>query len=193
MGGWRKSREPDNLVVVSLLRNPVALFGVILAVGLGAIAVGMTAFGGTSGGPSSAPPPNSPAALTPAQFKRAGVGICMSLRPQLIWVANLHKHRPRNLRQVTRDFRTLTSIFGRLTTDLHRVVPPASRAFRYRHLLRKVDRFEQGMRRLNHLAETHQWRQLVLLARSSWWKDIGKLFGPPRKMGRLRCGNFKLA
>lgn len=185
MGGSPMCRAPDNPIVGSFLRKPLGLFAATLVVGFAVMAVGMEAFGGGSGG--AAPPPRPPVPLTKAQFKRAGVRICLSLRPQLTWVVGLPKHKPRNLREVTSDSRRLTSIVDRLTTDLNGLVPPRSVAARYQHLLRKFDTLDRALHRFNHLAETHQWRQLALLARSRWWKNLGKLFGPPRTSGPIRC------
>src|SRR6478752_4534739 len=163
----------------SFFRRPLGAFVATLVVGSALLAVGLKAYGGTSGVPYPSAKP-----LTREQFNRAGVQMCLSLRPQLEWV--MHMKKPRNLREVTTDSRWLTSITDRMTTDLHGLIPPPSLAVRYHRVLRKFDTLDHAVRRLNHLAETRQWRRFVLLIRSRWWKNIGKLFGPPRKVRHIR-------
>jgi hypothetical protein len=174
-------RVPDNLGMGSFLRRPLGAFIATLVVGSAILAVGMKAFGGTSGVPYPSAKP-----LTLKQFNRAGMQMCLSLRPQLEWV--IHMKKPRNLREVTRDSRRLSAIADRMTADLHELIPPPSLAARYQRMVRKFDTLDHAIRRLDHLAETRQWRRFVLLVRSRWWKHIGRLFGPPRQVRHIRCG-----
>jgi hypothetical protein len=174
----------DNTVMGSFFRSPLGLFVATLAVGGILLAAGMTAFGGTSGRTAgSVPPPPKP--LSPAQFNRAGEHICVSLRSQLVWLAH---HKPKNLRQVTSYMSRATSIFDRLTADVDGIVPPPAAAASFRHLRANLGVADRALHRLNHLTETHQWRRVVLLVRSRWWKNIGERFGPPTKVKDIHCG-----
>ena len=151
-----------------------------MVVGLIVIAVGMKASGGTSGGLRYSATP-----LSPAQFARAGERICVSLRRQLQAVV---AKKPKNLRQVTQYVHRLTSIFDRLRTGLYGLIPPPVAAVPFRRLLGKLDTADRALHRLDHLTETRQWRRVVLLVRSRWWKNVGKQLGPPTKPGEIRCG-----
>jgi hypothetical protein len=167
----------------SFLRKPLGLFVAIVVVGFMFIAVGMTAFGGTSSTPGGLPP--APTPLSRAQLKRAGVRICLSLRPQLRWLAN---NKPRKLRQLPKYIARATSIIDRLTTDVDRLVPPPSAPASFRHLRRNVGAEDRAMHRLNHLTQTHQWRRGYLLIHSRSWKKMEKRLGPYRPLKDIRCG-----
>jgi hypothetical protein len=169
--------------VGSFLRRPLGLFAAILVVGFIVIAVGMKATGGRSGLPQADRP------LTPAQFSRAGLHICLSIRAQLKALAA--EGKPRNLRQVTRFSRKLRSLIDRVTTELNGLIPPPAAAASFRRMRLNIDVFDGAVHRLDHLAQTHQWRRLVLLVRSPWWKNIEKRFGPPTKLGHMHCGPSK--
>jgi hypothetical protein len=167
--------------VGSFFRKPLGLFAAIVVVGLIVIAAAMSAFGGTSGGSYHAARP-----LSPAQFNRAGVRICLALRPQVRWLAT---HKPKNLREVTRYVARGTSLFDRLTTEVSGLVPPPSKAALVRRLGRVLEVADRAVHRLDHLTETRQWRQAVLLVRSKWWKRIGRRLGSPTKPKDTHCGN----
>jgi hypothetical protein len=156
----------------SFLRKPLGAFVATLVIGAALLGVGMTAFGGTSGSPYYGPKP-----LTPAQFRHAGLRFCLAYRPQLLGIANMKK--PKNLREVAKDSRKITALTDSMTGFLDRVLPPRSAAASYRRVLFKFHKLDHAIDRLNHLAQTRQWGQLVLLVRSKWWKNIGKLFGKP--------------
>jgi hypothetical protein len=179
MGGIESGCAPDNMVVGSFFRKPLGVFAAALVVGSALLTVGMSAFGGTSG--SSYRPPTP---LTPAQFRRAGERIGMSVCLQLKPIVN---KKPRNLRQVARGMRGITAIFDGLRVKLYRLVPPPSAAASFQRLRRNFDALDGAFRRLDHLAATRQWRRFVLLARSKWFKDIARRFGPIKKVGKLQC------
>jgi hypothetical protein len=182
MGGIAEGRVPENLVVGSFFRKPLGVFAATLVVGCALLAVGMAAFGGTSGTSSSYHPPTP---LTPAQFRKAGERIGMSVCLQLKPIVN---KKPRNLREVARGMRGITAIFDGLRMKLYGLVPPASAAASFQRLRKNFDALDGAFRRLDHLAATRQWRRFVLLARSKWFKDIARRFGPIKKVGKLQCG-----
>lgn len=152
----------------SLLRRPLVLFAAILLVGLAVLAIGMKATGGNPGLPNAKP-------LSPRQFRRANQHICLFVRGQL--ESLVARGKPRNLRQAATYLRRAVSIFDQLRTDYYGLVPPRSDAAAFRRLLRHLDVADRAMHRLNHLSETRQWRSLVLLVRSRWFRNI---FGPPQ-------------
>ena len=161
----------------SFFRNPLGVFVAILVVGFALIAAGMTA---TSGSPYHAPK-----TLTRAQYKRElaqlGRSICLQLKP-------IVNKKPHSLREFATGVRRITAVFDRLRMSLAGLVPPPSRArffYRFRY---KMDRAVHAMDRANHLAQTHQWRQLVLFVRSKSFKEISRRFGGATK-GKLRCGH----
>lgn len=166
----------------SFFRRPLGAFATVLAVGFAVIAVGMTAFGGGASGGRG--PYHSAKALTPAQFRRAGdrigLSFCLPLKP-------IVNRKPRTLREFRRNIRRITAIFDGLRTKLYGLVPPSSEAASFQRLRSNFDAFDHALHRLDHLAETRQWRRFVLLARSRWFRDIARRFGPIKK-GRLRCG-----
>jgi hypothetical protein len=163
----------------SFLRSPLGVFVAILVVGFALIAAGMTAFGGTSASPYNAAKP-----LTLAQFKRVnaqlGRSICLQLKP-------IVNKKPHSLREFTGGLRRITVVFDGLGTRLAVLVPPPSRARSFFRFRNKVDRAIPAMDRANHLAQTSQWRQLVLFVRSKSWKKIFRSFGGAK--GKLRCGH----
>ena len=167
----------------SFLRKPLGMFVAVLVVGLALLAVGMTAFGGTSGSTAGSPY-HPPKPLTPAQFRRAGDRIGLSLCLRLQPIVN---KKPRNLREVRRGIRRIDAIFNRARTELYELVPPRSEAAAFRRLRSNLDDFDLVLHRLDHLAETGQWRRFVLLARSRQFRDIVRRFGPIHT-GKLRCG-----
>jgi hypothetical protein len=161
--------------VGSFFRKPLGLFVTIAVVGLIVIVAAMNAFGGTSGG---SPPGRVP--LTPAQFDHAELHVCLSLRSQLRWFVK--RQQPGNLREVESWSGRLTAMTERLTAELNGVIPPPSSAAAYHRFLRKINTLDDAVRRLDHLVQTHQWRKVVLLARTRWWKRI---FGPPGKIAHM--------
>ena len=171
---------PDNLVMGSFLRRPLGAFVATLVVGSALLAVGMTAFGGTSGGASY----HAGRPLTRAQFRRAGERIGRSMCLQLKPIVN---KKPRTLREFTRGIRRIDSIFNRLRTKMYGLVPPPSAAASFQRLRSNLNAFDSVLHRLDHMAETRQWRRFVLLARSRWFKHIVERFGPIHT-GKLRCG-----
>jgi hypothetical protein len=184
MGETGPARVPEYMVMASFFRSPLGILVAVLVVGLAVIALGMKAFGGTPGDTfGGLPPPPTP--LSRAQFKRAGQRICLSLRPQLRWLAN---NKPRKLRQLPNYIARDTSIVDRLTAELDRLVPPPSAAASFRHLRRNLGVVDRAMHRLNHLTQTHQWRRGYLLVHSRWWKKMEKRLGPYRPLKDIRCG-----
>lgn len=183
-GASMAARLSEMVVVGSFFRRPLGMFVAVLVVGFALLAVGMTAFGGGSGGTSGGPY-HVAKPLSPAQFRRAGVRICLSLRSQLRWLAT---HKPSNLREVTRYEARATAIFDRLTREVDAVVPPPSAAAAFRRLRRNLGLADGALHRLNHLTETHQWRRAVFLIRSPWWKNIERRLGPPLKLRDMHCG-----
>jgi hypothetical protein len=196
-------RASPNLMMGSFFRNPLGLFTAIVVVGLILIVAGMSAFGGTSsgtpGGASGGPaggPYHGATPLSPAQFRRAGVRICLSFRS--LDKAIHANGKPHSLRETTRFFRIYTPTFDRLTREVDELIPPPSAvraAATLRRLRSKLDRFDRAMDHLDHFAETGQWRQFVLLARSRSFKDLLKGFGHPKKLRDIHCGqgNFNIA
>ena len=175
---------PDNVVVGSFFRSPLGVFVAVLVVGFIFIAVGMRAFGGTSGSASGVPYHHA-TPLSPAQFRRAGVRICLSFRS--LAKAIKADGKARNLREATRLFRKFTPRFDRLIAELDGLVPPRSAAAYFRRMRRRLDAVNRDMDQLDHFAETGQWRRFVLFARSTFHKDIKRL-GPPTKLRDIRCG-----
>jgi hypothetical protein len=166
----------------SFFRRPLGVFVGVVVVGLILIAVGMTVFGGNS---STAAYYQSRTPLTPAQFRRAGVRICLSARSLARAIkANGKAH---NLREARRDFREYTPRFDRLTAEIDGLVPPPSAAAPFRRMRRRLDAVTRDWDRLDHFAETGQWRRFVLFARSTFRKDIKRL-GPPTKLRDIHCG-----
>jgi hypothetical protein len=185
MGAWGTGPRPDNVSVGSFFRNPLGLFVAIVVVGLVLVLAAMSALGGTSSaGSFHAPRPVTHEPLTQAQFNRAGEGICLSLRSQLKWLAH---NKPRNLRQVMTYIARGTTIFDRLTGQVDRIVPPASAAASFRRLQKNLGVADRVMHRLNHLTQTHQWRQVYLLVHSRGWKTVFKRFGKPGKLRDMHC------
>ena len=179
---------PDNVVVGSFFRKPLGLSVAIVVVGLIVIAVGMTAFGGTSS--TSAGSYHAPKPLTPAQFRRAGVRLCLSARSLARAVeANGKVH---SLREARGFFRKFTPRFDRLIAEFDGLVPPRSFAAPYRRMLRRLDAVSRDMDQLDHFAETGQWRRFVLFVRSTFRKDIKRL-GPPTKLRDIHCGQVSHA
>ena len=172
LGGGEDSSGADNVSMGSFVRKPLGAFIAVLVAGSALLAVGMTAFGGTSGSRYYVPKP-----LTRAQFQHAGLRFCLTFRPQLLRIANLKK--PKSLREIAKDSRRITALTDSMTGFLDRVLPPRSAAASYRRMLLKFHKLDHAIDRLNHLAQTRQWWQLVLLARSKWWKNIARLFGKP--------------
>jgi len=168
----------------SFFRSPLGVFTAIMVVGLAVIAGGMKAFGGTSTSPYHAPAP-----LTTAQFKREGAQLGRSLCVQLKPVVN---KKPHSLKEFAAGIREVDAAFDRLRAGLARMVPPPSRARHFFRFRNKVDGAVSAMDHANHLAETHQWRSLVLFVRSKSFKKINKQFGGGRK-GKLSCGHASLA
>ena len=164
----------------SFFRKPLGLFVAIVVVGLVLIAGGMKALGGTSDG---APHPATP--LTPAQFKRASLHFCLSVRAEV--KAIIARGKPRNLREATADIRDYTRFMDRMTAELNALVPPPAAAASFGRERRKLDAFDGAMHRLDHLAETRQWRRFVFLVRSKWWKGLVKGFGPSTNPKHMRC------
>jgi hypothetical protein len=183
MGGSTPSRLPDNIFVASFFRKPLGLFSAIVVVGLVLIVAAMSAFGGTSKPPDYAPKP-----LTPAQFRLAGEHMCVSMRPQLRWLAT---HKPRKLRQLPKYIARATSMIDQLTTQVDRLVPPPSVAPSFDRMRRNIGAAVQAMHRLNHLTQTHQWRLGYLLVHSRWWKKMEKRLGPYRPAKDIRCGRAR--
>jgi hypothetical protein len=164
-------------------RRPLRLFVAIVVVGCIVIGVGMTAFGGRPATPADFYHPPKP--LTPAQFKRAGVRLCLSAHS--LDRAVKANGKPRNLRDVKRFFRKFTPRFDRLIAQFDRLVPPRSVAAYYRRMLRRLDPVSRDMDQLEHYAETGQWRRFVLFVRSTFRKDIKRL-GPPTQQQDDNCG-----
>jgi hypothetical protein len=184
---------PDNVVVASFLRKPLGLLAATLAVGLAVIGAGMTVFGGTSGSGPNPPPPNLPAPVTQAQFKRAAMRICLSARA--LDKSIITAGKPRNLREAARYFRRFTPRFDQLTRDVDALTPPPSataEAAALRRLRGKLHRFDRALDRLDHFAETRQWRMFVLLARSPGFKHLVRQFGSSRKLRDIHCGQNSL-
>lgn len=171
----------DNVVVGSFFRRPLGVFTAVLVVGLVVIAAAMSAFGGTSGGSYQVAGP-----LSPAQFRRASVRICLSFRS--LDKAIIANGKVRNLREATRFFHKFTPRFDHLTADVDGLVPPASAAASFRRLRTNLDAANRALDRLDHLAETHQWRRFVLFARSRSYKNTFKRLGPPTKLRDITCG-----
>ena len=180
MRGIESGHLPDNVVMGSFLRRPLGVFSAALVVGAALLTVGMTAFGGTSGSSYHSPTP-----LTREQFRRAGERIGLSVCLQLKPIVN---RKPRTLREFTRGVRRITAIFDGLQVKLYGLVPPPSMAASFQRLRNDFDALIGAVHRLDHLAETRQWRRFVLLARSKWFKDIARRFGPIKHVGKLRCG-----
>jgi hypothetical protein len=183
MGGSGTGHVPDNVVMGSFFRKPLGLFAAIVVVGLVLIVAAMTAFGGTSGHPDYAPKP-----LTPAQFRQAseriGRSICLQLKP-------IVNKKPHTLREVASTIGRISTVFDRFTRDFDGLVPPPAAARLILRLRRNLGVLDGAVHRAAHLAETHQWRRLVLFVRSPYFKKIGKRFGPAKK-GKLRCGRASL-
>jgi hypothetical protein len=163
----------------SFFRRPLGACIATLAIGFILIAVGMKATGGTSGSLSRAARP-----LTRAQFRRAGERIGRSICLQLKPIVN---KKPRTLREFTRGIRRIDTIFSRLRAEMYGLVPPPSAATSFQRLRSNLDAFDLVLHRLDHMAQTRQWRRFVLLARSRWFKKIVRRFGPVKK-GGLHCG-----
>jgi hypothetical protein len=164
----------------SFFRKPLGLFTAIVAIGLIVIVAAMSAFGGTSS--TAAGPPRAPTPLTRAQFKHAELHMCLDFRSRFGWFVK--RKKPTTLREVETWSRRLTSMTDRLTTQVKGLTPPPSAAASYNRFRRGVSTLDRDVDRLNHLAQTHQWRQLLLLVRSRWWK---KVFGTSAKIEPVRC------
>jgi hypothetical protein len=167
----------------SFFRRPLGLFVAIVVVGIILIGVGMTAFGGTSS--PSAGSYHAPKPLTPAQFRRAGVRVCLSARS--LARAIKVNGKARNLRDVRKDFRMFTPRFDRLIGEFDGLVPPRSAASSFRRMRRMLDAVNRDWDQLDHFAATGQWRRFVLFARSTFRKDIRRL-GPPTRLRDIHCG-----
>ncbi|HZT94723.1 MAG TPA: hypothetical protein VE985_09620 [Gaiellaceae bacterium] len=163
----------------SFLRRPLGLFAVIVVVGLILIAGGMAAFGGTSSAGSPYPKP-----LTPGQFDHVGVGICLSMRSQLKWLA---AHKPKNLRELQTYIERATAMYDGLRVKVRGIVPPAYAAAGVRRLLTKLDALDRVMRHLNHLAETRQWRSAISFVRSRAFRKLEGRVNPHWKPSDMHC------
>jgi hypothetical protein len=141
--------------------KPLALFAVVVAVGLIGIALVLHATAHSASANVAAA--NAPAPLTPAQFHRAADGACARFNRAARALSK--RPKPTSLRTFTRRFRSEVSLARRLTVVLNGLTPPRSDTTTYRRLLRINS---AGMRMVEgwvHDFDTGQYRQAVLRIR----------------------------
>jgi hypothetical protein len=162
-----------------ILRRPLRLFAVLVAIGVVAIGLAMKSFGGT---PAAAPYTATP--LSPAQFAQLGENACVSLRRQLKAAT---ERKPRTLTGAARSVSRITSLVDGLNMQLDARVPPPSEVASFRRFLGKIQGAERALHRLDRMTATGQWQSATALVRSGWWHDSVKQLGPSTGLARARC------
>lgn len=145
--------------------KPLAIFGVLVAVGLAVIFAGLRL---TDHSARADPLPATPTSLTHAQLVRAGNAVCdryYRTDPTIF-------RNPQTLKAITRDMRIGVPYLDRMEMGLRALVPPPSDAFNYRHLLGGTGQMDCDAHAMLHAFETGQVQQGVLIARATARLDL---------------------
>jgi hypothetical protein len=164
--------------------RPLAVFGVIVVVGLAVIAVGLRL---TDHPASATPPPAapSPTPLSHAQFVRAANRVCQrELRDSK--AKGLRHPKIKNLRTLTRDFRLAVPLFDTEAAGVRVLIPPRSEAARFRRLVTTLGVAQQNAHGILHALQTRQIRRAFLLSRRQDVLDK-HLNALSRKLGLTVC------
>jgi len=164
--------------------KPLALFGVIVVVGL--IALG--ALLRLTNNSASATPPIAPALSTQAKFVRAGNGLCARYYDELMATFEA-RGIPRTAKVKARYIRLEMPLMERVYAGLRALVPPDREAGTYRRLLRLMRRGMHDAHAALHAYETGQLGRVALLDREERGVHLNRrtntLF---RKIGLTICG-----
>lgn len=162
--------------------KPLALFGVIVVVGLVAIGAALHLTGHSA---SATPVPPLSAR---AQFVRAGNGVCARYYDGLM-AAFEGRSIPKTPTVKAKWLRLEMPLMNRLYAGLHALVPPAREARNYRRVLRMARRAIRDARVALHDFETGQVRREALVERAERRVHLNRrsnsLF---RKVGLTICG-----
>jgi hypothetical protein len=162
--------------------RPLAIFAVVVVVGLIAIGVGLRA---TDHSASAKPPPPLPTPLSHAQFVRTGNRVCDRYYRE--GTKAVPKREQKTLKAATRDLRVLMPLMERDAAGLRALVPPRSDAGTYRRLLSVMGQELYDFHATLHAFETRQVRRGVLIARHA--DHLDKRFNSlSRKLGLSVCG-----
>jgi hypothetical protein len=157
--------------------KPLAIFGVVVVVGLIAIEAGLRA----TDHPASADALPTP--LTHRQFVHAGNAVCdRYYRDDPTIFRN-----PRTVTALTRDMRIAVPFVDREAADLRALVPPASDAAVYRRLLRELGLQNHDAHAMLHSFETGQIAQGLVISRSAARLDL-RLNALANELGLNICG-----
>jgi hypothetical protein len=162
--------------------KPLALFGVIVAVGLVAIVAALRLTDHSAS--ATAVPPLS----TQVRFVRAGNGVCARYYDELM--ANFQgRSLPKTTKMKAKWLRLELPPFDRMYAGLRALVPPAHDARSYRRLLRMGRRAMRDAHAALHDYETGQVRREALIERGERHDHLNRrsnsLF---KKIGLTICG-----
>ena len=164
--------------------KPLALFGVIVVVGLVAVGALLRL---TDNSASAKPPALSPASAQ-AQFVRAGNGVCARYYDELM-AAFEGGSIPKTAKAKAKYLRTAMPLAERMYAGLRALVPPDREAGTYRHLLRLARRASRDAHVMLHAYETGQDRRAALLMRDERRDHLNRLANSlSRKIGLTICG-----
>lgn len=141
----------------------LALFAIVVAVGVIGIELGLRATADNASANVPNARVNAPTPLTHAQFERAGNASCA--RFNRVALALSKRPKPTSLKTAVRRFLIQASLARRVTVSLDGLTPPRRDAASYRRLLRIN---AAGMRMMNgwvHDFETRQYREAILRIR----------------------------
>ena len=161
--------------------KPLALFGVIVVVGLVAIGAALHL---TNNSASAKLPPLSPASEQ-ALFVREGNGACARFYKAL-FTALEGRGKPKNAKTWARYLRMTIPLFVRMDAELRTLVPPRRDAGTYRRLLRISRREIREARAVQHALETGQVRRARRIGRGEHLDRRANSLS--RKIGLTICG-----
>lgn len=164
--------------------KPLALFGVIVVVGLVAIGAALR----LTDHSASAEPPIAPKLAAQARFVRAGNGICARSYNELM-TALEGRSIPKTAKVKAKWLRLEMPIVERLDAGLRGLVPPAREAGTFRHLIRVARRELHDVHVALHDYETGQVRRVALIEREERRVHLNRRFNAlSRQLGLTVCG-----
>lgn len=160
--------------------KPLAIFTVIVVVGLIVIAGGLRA---TRGATPTVTPPRP---LSRAEFVQAANGVCRRTTREAKAREKGLPSPKKNLRAFTRDMRIAVPFFEKETADVRALIPRLRAGPTLRRLASTLEIAQYNAHSLLHAAETHQIRRLLSFASRADALDK-RLNRLSRKLGLTVC------